>query len=1267
MRRLPGILVITGATLIVIVALLVSGLRLVLPHLDAWRPALLDKIEAMTGTPVDASQIKASWENFGPTLDVRDIKAGLKDGGEMRIKRVTLALDIWQSMIHARWQFRDLTFYQLHMRSNTPLSQNRGEGKFKPGKISDLFFRQFDHFDLRDSSLSFLTISGQRAELTIPQLNWLNTKNRHRAEGQVSLSSFTGQHGLANVRMDLRDDNGILNNGKIWLQADRVDVKPWLGRWMQDNIDLKNAEFSLEAWVDIRKGDVAGGNIWLKQGGTSWKGNKSDHTLSVDNLMAQVNRDQAGWNLTIPSTNITLDGKTWLEGSLSLAWIGPQDVGGKEGKRSEELHVRATNIELESFNGLLPIAAKISPDLGEIWNIMQPRGHIDVLAADIPLRQTEKTRLQGRWKDVSWHQWKMLPGMENFSGSVTGSVEHGQLNALVNQAKMPYETVFRAPLEVEKGAATLEWQKNANGFQLDGKKIDVKARSLWARGDFRYYQPTDGDPWLSILAGISTSNGADAWRYFPENLMGKELVDYLSGAIQGGQADSATLVYGGNPQLFPYKHNEGQFEVLVPLRNAKYAFQPDWPALENLNIELDFLNDGLWMKTPEVKLGGVTARNLTAIIPDYSKEKMLIDADISGPGSAVGPYFKETPLEDSLGAALDELQIGGNVNARLHLDIPFDGKMTTAKGDVVLNNNTLLIKPLSSTLKNLSGKFSFVNGDLQSEPLRATWFNQPLEINFDTRTGDTDYQIGVNLNGNWRPNKMGVLPEQINKALSGSAAWKSNVGITLPYKGKPTYSVDVEADLKSVSSHLPAPVNTSAGEPLPLKVAVKGDLNSFTLTGSAAGNNHFSSRWLLNKKLTLDRAIWATNSRTVPPLPDRQGLELDLPAMDGAQWLALFSQGATEQVSNSAQFPSDITLRTPALTMGGQVWNNLSLVSKQLPGGAQINAQGREINGTLNIRDSAPWQAEIKYLYFNPAWSIANSSALPSGTSTPKNDAISFRDWPDLQLRCADCWLWGQKYGRIDGDIAIKGGTLKLSNGLVDNGFARLTGNGEWVNSPSEVRTSLKGKLKGKKLDAATNFFGAKTPIQDSPFNVDYDLHWRAEPWKPEVSSLNGILHTHLGKGQISELGTGHAGQLLRLVSFDTLLRKLRFDFSDTFGNGFYFDSIRSTAWIKDGVMHTDDTLVDGLEADIAMKGSVDLVRHQLNMEAVVAPEISATVGVATAFVINPIVGAAVFAASKVLGPLWSKISVLRYHITGPIDDPKINEVLRQPRVKDVK
>ena len=1261
MRRLPGILLLTGAALVVIAALLVSGLRIALPHLDAWRPEILNKIESATGMPVEASQLSASWQNFGPTLEAHDIRAELKDGGEFSVKRVTLALDVWQSLLHMRWQFRDLTFWQLRFRTNTPITSGGGNDSLEASHISDLFLRQFDHFDLRDSEVSFLTPSGQRAELAIPQLTWLNDPRRHRAEGLVSLSSLTGQHGVMQVRMDLRDDEGLLSNGRVWLQADDIDLKPWLGKWMQDNIALETAQFSLEGWMTIDKGDVTGGDVWLKQGGASWLGEKETHTLSVDNLTAHITRENPGWQFSIPDTRITMDGKPWPSGALTLAWIPEQDVGGKDNKRSDELRIRASNLELAGLEGIRPLAAKLSPALGDVWRSTQPSGKINTLALDIPLQAADKTRFQASWSDLAWNQWKLLPGAEHFSGTLSGSVENGLLTASMKQAKMPYETVFRAPLEIADGQATISWLNNDKGFQLDGRNIDVKAKAVHARGGFRYLQPANDEPWLGILAGISTDDGSQAWRYFPENLMGKDLVDYLSGAIQGGEADNATLVYGGNPQLFPYKHNEGQFEVLVPLRNAKFAFQPDWPALTNLDIELDFINDGLWMKTDGVNLGGVRASNLTAVIPDYSKEKLLIDADIKGPGKAVGPYFDETPLKDSLGATLQELQLDGDVNARLHLDIPLNGELVTAKGEVTLRNNSLFIKPLDSTLKNLSGKFSFINGDLQSEPLTASWFNQPLNVDFSTKEGAKAYQVAVNLNGNWQPAKTGVLPAAVNEALSGSVAWDGKVGIDLPYHAGATYNVELNGDLKNVSSHLPSPLAKPAGEPLPVNVKVDGNLNSFELTGQAGADNHFNSRWLLGQKLTLDRAIWAADSKTLPPLPEQSGVELNMPPMNGAEWLALFQKGAAESVGGAASFPQHITLRTPMLSLGNQQWNNLSIVSQPTANGTEVEAQGREINATLAMRNNAPWLANIKYLYYNP--SVAKTHGDSTNSSPfPTTERISFRGWPDAQIRCAECWFWGQKFGRIDSDITISGNTLTLTNGLIDTGFSRLTADGEWVNNPGNERTSLKGKLRGQKIDAAAEFFGVTTPIRQSSFNVDYDLHWRKAPWQPDEATLNGIIHTQLGKGEITEINTGHAGQLLRLLSVDALMRKLRFDFRDTFGEGFYFDSIRSTAWIKDGVMHTDDTLVDGLEADIAMKGSVNLVRRDLNMEAVVAPEISATVGVAAAFAVNPIVGAAVFAASKVLGPLWSKVSILRYHISGPLDDPQINEVLRQPR-----
>lgn len=1261
MRRLPGILLFTGVGLIVIVALLVSGLRLVLPHLDAWRPALLEKIEAATGVPVEVSHIEASWQSFGPTLNVEDIHISLKQEGSLSIKRVALALDIWQSLLHARWQFRDLTFYQLQMRINTPINTDGGGNGLEASKISDLFLRQFDHFDLRDSSFSFLTLSGQRAELSVPQLTWLNNQSRHRAEGTVSLSSFSGQHGIANVRLDLRDENGLLDSGKIWLQADDVDVKPWFSRWMTDNLDLQRARFSLEAWMDIKAGDILGGNIWLKQGGASWAGeSNTEHHISVDNLTVQISREPTGWQLAIPDTNITLDSHLWPKGRLELAWLNASNAA-----QGDELRVRASNMELANFNGLLPIATHFSPELAELWKTMQPQGHIATLALDIPLDHPDQTRMQARWDNVSWQQWKGVPGMEHLSGNVAGSVLNGKLDADVIDGKMPYKTVFRAPLNIAKGTASLQWKKDADGFELEGKNIDVQATAVSARGNFRYLQPTQGEPWLGILAGINISNGGEAWRYFPENLMGKDLTDYLSAAIQGGQADNATLTFAGNPDLFPFTHNEGQFQVYVPLKQAIFAFQPGWPALKDLDITLDFINQGLWMKADSVALGGITARNLTAAIPDYTKEKLLIDADIKGPGAAVGPYFKETPLDDSLAAALEELQISGDVNARLHLDIPLDGQMAFASGDVTLNNNSLLIKPLESSLHHLSGKFSFANGDLRSELLQATWFNQPVTLNFSTQTGQEDYQIAVNLNGDWQPGKMGVLPDKINQLLSGSIDWTGKVGISLPYRGDAHYQVSLAGNLKNVSSHLPAPLNKPAGVALPVNVAVKGSLKEFTLSGNAGAENHFSSRWLLHKKLTLDSAIWAANSKSVPALPASNSIELHFPAIAAEQWLGLAEQNRAHADNTSLVLPTTVTMHTPALTLAGQQWHDLTLMTQPTLSGAQIVAKGREINATLEMHKDAAWQAAIRYLYFNPEWVMKEQDSSKSGVfSSP---SISFRDWPSVDLRCAECWLWGQKYGRIDGNLIVKGDTLQLKKGLIDVGFARLTAEGEWVNKPGAIRTALKGHLTGEHVDQAANFFGISIPLQESSFDINYDLHWRYLPWLPDERSLSGILKVHLGRGKIDSVDTGRAGQLLRLVSFDALLRKLRFDFRDIFGSGFYYDNINSTAWIKEGIFHTDDTLVDGLEADIAVKGEMNLVRRELNLEAIVAPEISATVSVATAFAVNPIVGAAVFAASKVLSPLWSKVSILRYSITGPVDKPQVHEVLRQPKVSEAK
>ena len=1272
MRRLPRILLLLLAAIIVIVALLVSGLRLVMPHLNSYRSDILQTISRVSGVTVTASELQGKWENFGPTLQMRNLNVSMQEDGQLTIGRVNLALNVWQSLLHWRWQFRDLTFWQLHLETNHPLfTSDEQKNSFKPAQINDLFLRQFDHFDLRDSSIRFLTPSGQHAELAIPRLTWLNENTRHRAEGEVSLSSFTGQHGVVQVRLDLNDSNGLLSDGRIWMQADDVDVRPWIGPWLRDNTSLESARFSLAAWANLRDGDLYAGDLLLSKGGARWRGEQGDHQLEVDGLTAHLSRYQNGWSLSVPQTRLRTDGIAWAPGHFSLLWK-PEDKQMLGANSAPEMRVRATQLDLERLAPIVPLFAPLSPTLLDNWRALQPRGHIDALALDIPLQQPEQTRLQVKWRDLAWQQWELLPGISNLSGSASGSLNNGLLDVAMGQAEVPYGDMFQAPLQIKQITGQLNWLRDANGLTLDGHQLDVQARSLWARGDFRYQQNLGSAPRLDILAGIRVTDAGDAWRYFPQQLMGHDLTHYLSDAIKGGQVDNATLLFAGDPSLFPFKHNDGMFEVWVPLRNATFQFQPGWPALENLDINLDFLNNGLWMKADKTRLGEVDARNVSAVIPDYLKEKLIIDGDISGEGKKIADYFEQTPLKPTLGAALQELQIGGNVRGTLNLDIPLDGEQVHASGNVMLNNNSLHIKPLNTTLNNLTGRFRYNNGNLESEELQANWFGQPTGVSFSTKENPNDFGVNVKLLGDWQPGKLKVLPDAITRQLDGSLPWQGNVDITLPHKGGATYKVALQGEGKAVSSHLPAPLDKAAGEAMPITINADGDLKGFTLSGSVRGRHRFNSRWILEPQLRVDRGIWLNDAKSTPKLPEKRGMELNLPPLDGEAWMGMMAGAGSarnaqgEPEVGGAALPGDFILRTQALTLGGQQWHDVNATVTQGPAGnTHLQLESREARGSLQTAQRSPWQINLSYLYYNPEW--AEKSDGKSSPFGGNSSNINFSSWPALQLNCDECWIRGQKFGHMQAKLQPQGDTLALTNASIDSGSSKLNVAGEWVNKPGDQRTSLKGSLSGDNINDAANWFGMNTPLRDAPFKLDYDLHWRSAPWQPSEETLSGTLKTHFGKGQIADVNTGRAGQLLRLFSFDALLRKMRFDFSDTFSDGFYFDSINGTAWIENGVMRTDNLLVDGLEADIAMKGNIDLVKRQIDMEAVVAPEISASVGVATAFVINPVVGAAVFAASKVLGPLWNKISLLRYHISGPLDKPEINEVLRKPREDEKK
>ncbi len=207
---------------------------------------------------------------------------------DVHIERVTLALDVAIAAALALAVPRS-DLHQFRLDLNATLGGDRqGEG-LEPGKISDLMLRQLDHFDLRDSRISFLTPAGARAEFDIPQLTRLNGRDRHRAEGQISLSTLNGQHGVVQLRMDLRDNQGLLDTGTVYLQADNIDMKPRFTAGCAPTPGWKAPTSARRLAAGAERRDCRRPRV-AQAGAANWDTGAAQHRLDVDNLALSLRR-----------------------------------------------------------------------------------------------------------------------------------------------------------------------------------------------------------------------------------------------------------------------------------------------------------------------------------------------------------------------------------------------------------------------------------------------------------------------------------------------------------------------------------------------------------------------------------------------------------------------------------------------------------------------------------------------------------------------------------------------------------------------------------------------------------------------------------------------------------------------------------------------------------------------------------------------------------------------------------------------------------------
>ncbi|MGP1931376.1 MAG: YhdP family protein [Arsenophonus sp. ET-DL12-MAG3] len=1272
MKRLSKILVVINVTIILIVTLFLFGLYFFLPKINEYRSQLQEHLQSLTGIPIKIGHIKSEWSVFMPILILSDFSA-YTEKVSFNIKKLKFSFDIWRSLFSLNLQFHDIIFYQLNAIYYKPLKfVNQNDFSYFDLTILDkLFLNQFIYFKVKESNITFFTPSEEKKTLKIFDLTWLNQSKYHQAKGFLSFNGSEKQQqnqDFIYIKLNFHNKNNIINNGTIYLQANNINLIPWLSHWLRDSTGLKNLEFSFSSLITIKDNHIKNFRLQLHYGQVNWKFNKQEHHLIINNLLLILNHKENGWLFNIKQLqHLKTNQQQWLEGQISLFYLPESKIN------KNHWRIRANNIELEKIRSILSIFSFFMPEFISDWQKRQIKGQLIALAIDITPDELEKSVIDITWKDISWISWKNLPSINHFSGALYSSKEGGIFSFNLNNSFIENSAMFKVPLEISVGNGIIFWLEKDNLRQIWSKNLDLQAKSLWITGDFRYILPKNKSPTLSVLVGAKLTDAGDLWRYFPINLMSKNLIDYLTKAIIAGHIDEATIIFHGDPANFPFKKNNGQFQVFAPMRNAIFKYQPNWPTIFNLDVNLNFERNGLWISAPNVKLGDVKVSNLNADIIDYNQSKLLIKSDIIGDARAISNYFNKSIMKSSIGKVLDTIKITGNITGKLMLNIPLkkNNHNIIASGQIDLHNNNINITIINSQIKKITGRFYFCNGDLKSEKLQANWFGQPINLTFNTINKKRIYQININLNGNLQLNKIIYLPKLIRHYLTGSTIWKGKINIKIHKKLKknPTLYITFNSKLNQLFSKLPVLDTKKIKQLSDIQIHAIGDIYKLKIYGDLGKKLSFNTQWQFSEKQTrlLRVAVFPYRQESIL-LPNNKLVMINLPEINDPKWFSLlalfFSLNLTSQnYDKSFIIPNIAIINLPKITFAKQQWNKTVFIINKNSKLIKITIINDNLKGSISIPKKDNLQIKIDYLYFNPKISLQQKNYIETNNILQKYNFIA---WKNMDIYCSECWFSGYKLGEFKAQIIRNKQTFILKNGSLVKNAINLKIFGMWdINQKNS--TMIKGTLKGNRFNDLTIYYNILIPIKQAPFKINFNLNWSRAPWELNIASLNGNLRFNLDNGGIAHMGGGNSGKLLRFISFDALLRKLQLDFSDIFSDDFLFDSIRGNITIKNGILNIKNFYIDGLIADIKIYGKINLIHRNMNLEAIITPEILTTVSIATAFVVNPLAGAAVFAATKIFRSIWNKISIIRYQITGSLEQPKINEVLREFKKESTK
>lgn len=282
------------------------------------------------------------------------------------------------------------------------------------------------------------------------------------------------------------------------------------------------------------------------------------------------------------------------------------------------------------------------------------------------------------------------------------------------------------------------------------------------------------------------------------------------------------------------------------------------------------------------------------------------------------------------------------------------------------------------------------------------------------------------------------------------------------------------------------------------------------------------------------------------------------------------------------------------------------------------------------------------------------------------NAAFKPEDIPNLNITIAAVKLDQVDLGSVSLKSTSKEKQWTLEYCKIKSPDYLLTLQGDWKQEGKKNNTHVQGDLQLFDLGKALARWNIMPAVEAHRGNVYFKGEWLGSIQDFSLNKVVGDILIKLNSGRITNLTQATEeklglGKLLSVLSLQTIPRRLKLDFSDLSKGGYSFDEFKGNFVLKNGVMTTQDSYIDGPVAYASMKGDLDVVKHLYDVDLRVSPYIMASlpivVTIAGGPIAGPIAGVATWVASKLINKGMQQISAYTYKISGPWLDPVVQQV----------